>query len=191
MFSEIENHNINASGDFAGRDMHKYYGVKQTRLEKLFQRLTDEVENNKKIQKTIEDIEHYKTVLDGTKGLEEKLSDGGFTTQEIANAARKKMKYAMKAEKYIFYESAQKIDALLFGEIKTSFDHYVTPLITAGADKETIGRVLHEKVIAPLIAKIENDGASDEKLCYNADDIDGMIYYLTGGCHINWKEYDL
>lgn len=191
MSPEIENSDVHVGGDFAGRDMHKYYGVKQSRLEKLFQRLSDEVENDRQIQDSIEDIKHYKTVLDGSKGLEEKLLDGGFSSQEIANAARKKMKYAKKAEKFKFFESAQKIDAFLFGEIKTSFDHYVAPLIKTGADKETIGRVLYENVIAPLIAKIESDGASDEKLCYNADDIDGMIYYLTGGCHINWKNYDL
>lgn len=191
MSGDINNENISAGRDYAGRDLINYYGAKPTRLEMLFRRLADEVESNQQIKEVIDDIEHYVTLLDGTKGLEEKLQDGGFSPDEIKNATRKKMKYAKKAEKYKFFESAQRIDAFIFGDIKTNFDNCVMPLIESGAAKSEILEALQRFVINPLMDKIECDGACDQNLFYNAEDINGMLFYLTGGCHINWKKYDL
>ena len=37
---------------------------------------------------------------------------------------------------------------------------------------------------------INKDGEFDDYLNYNINDIYGMVYFLTGKCHLNWKEYD-
>lgn len=39
--------------------------------------------------------------------------------------------------------------------------------------------------------ELNENGAADACLCYNEDDIYGMLYYLTGNCHINWTDYDV
>ena len=40
-----------------------------------------------------------------------------------------------------------------------------------------------------IIDEINANGSCDRQLCYTEADIYGMLYYLTGNCHINWKEY--
>ena len=49
--------------------------------------------------------------------------------------------------------------------------------------------MVYEKVVLPIIDEINANGSCDRQLCYNEDDIYGMLYYLTGKCHINWKDY--
>jgi hypothetical protein len=50
--------------------------------------------------------------------------------------------------------------------------------------------ILNEKVIQPILEILNKEGAEDNYLNYNANDIFGMVYFLTGKCHLNWKDYD-
>lgn len=54
-----------------------------------------------------------------------------------------------------------------------------------------IKRAVYEQVILPIMNELNENGAADACLCYNEDDIYGMLYYLTGNCHINWTDYDV
>ena len=193
MSSEVKNYVGHVGGSFVGGDSYTncYFGVRPTRLEIFFRKLLDEVNRDIRIQDTIEDIKYYKTVLDGSKGLEEKLQDGGFSQRDIDIALRKKQKYAKKAEKNQFYESAQKIDSLIFGKIKTDFESEIYPLIKNDESLDVVIKKVNEFVIKPMVDKIEQDGADDTILCYSSEDIMGMLYYLTGCCHINWKDYNV
>lgn len=69
--------NISAGGDVAGRDIYKNYLPQVTWYQRKFLRLAEEVELDQRYNKTIEDLDYFETILDGTKGLEEKLTDGG------------------------------------------------------------------------------------------------------------------
>lgn len=71
------------------------------------------------------------------------------------------------------------------------FEAFVSPLINIGSTKTEILKEVVIKVVQPVIDLINLEGEDDEFLNYNADDIFGMIYYLTGQCHINWKNYDI
>jgi hypothetical protein len=119
-----------------------------------------------------------------------KLKDGGFKDSEIIEATRKKEKYAKRLELNKFFESAQWIDSQLFGKIKMDFETFVLPLVNGGASKDEILREVVLNVIRPVLDLINIEGEDDEVLNYHADDIFGMVYYLTGQCHLNWKNYD-
>ena len=41
-----------------------------------------------------------------------------------------------------------------------------------------------------LMNLLNNNGAYDEYMHLTEDHIYGMLYYLTGMCHINWTEYE-
>lgn len=181
--------NISAGGDVAGRDINNFYGVSVTRYQRWFQKLATEIEQDKRYNKTIDNLKYYETVLDGTKGLKEKLNDGGRTSEEISKAIRQKQKFAKKQEKYKYYESAQWINSHLFAEILLLFEDNVKPKIEEGCDKQTIISTVAKLVVRPMLNKLNIEGSDDEYLGYDAEDIYGMIYYLTGGCHINWKDY--
>lgn len=161
----------------------------KSRFAKRFEKLNTEVASDMRYEGIMSDFKYYLTTLDGID-MPTKLLDGGFDEAEILEATRRKEKYAKKLEINRFFESAQWIDSQLFAKIKMDFQAYVeTPLIKTGASKEEITKALVEKVINPILDLLNTEGESDEILNYNAEDILGMIYYLTGKCHLNWKVY--
>jgi hypothetical protein len=165
------------------------YFVKKSRFSKRFEKLNREVAEDERYEHVMDDFKYYITTLDGID-MPTKLSDGGFNDVDILEATRKKEKYAKKLEKNRFFESAQWIDSQLFAKIKIDFDTYVMPLIDNGSDKHTIMISVVERVVNPCLEIINTEGQDDEILNYNAEDIFGMVYYLTGMCHLNWKKYD-
>ncbi|MBZ9629801.1 hypothetical protein LB465_03335 [Salegentibacter sp. LM13S] len=165
------------------------YFTKKTRFAKRFEKLNQEVKNDERYEGTMESLKYYLTKLDGIDA-ETKLSDGGFNENEIISAMKRKEKYAKRLQLNRFFESAQWIDSQLFAKIKMDFEAFVLPLIDNGSSKIEILQHVVIKVVQPVLDLINIEGEDDEVLNYNADDIFGMIYYLTGQCHINWKNYD-
>lgn len=167
------------------------YENPDTRLSSWFRKLKDEFEHDVKLQKKLDDIRRYRTKLPHTIGVERKLRDGGFSRQQIEKARRLKLYYAKKATRFQYYESAQRIDSYLFAIVSNRFDRYVMPLIEDGRPLRSINQAVYEQVVLHVMAELNTQGADDTCLCYNEDDILGMVYYLTGNCHINWTNYDV
>lgn len=160
-----------------------------SRLAQRFKRLKVEVEQNIHFKDFLEDFRRYNTKLDG-RSMPEKLADAGFTQKEILKATEKKHLYSKKLEKNKLYESAQQIDLELFALIDAKFETYVDPLIEAKASKADIKRCVHEYVVQPIYDLLNKDGKDDIHLNYTFEDVSGMVYFLTGKCHLNWAIYD-
>lgn len=194
MFSTIDIHSgsqqINPAATTA---VQNYYGRQRSneRLMRLFMRLKKEAEENKQIDILRDEIERYQTQLPGTKGLEEKLTDGGFSRSDIEEALLDKQYFFKKATKYQYYESAQLINSFLYAKVKNLFNIHIKPMIECSSPLAAIQAAVYEQVIQPVMQEIEAEGADDTCLCYTEDDIFGILYYLTGNCHINWVNYDL
>jgi hypothetical protein len=172
-----------------GENQAPIYLTKQTRFAKRFEKLNMEVASDERYEGVMESLKYYLTRLDGIDATT-KLEDGGFKEAEVIEAIKKKEKFAKRLELNKFYESAQWIDSQLFAKIKMNFETYVLPLIYDNSSKHEIMREVVSKVVEPVLDLINLEGENDEVLNYNADDIFGMIYYLTGQCHLNWKNYD-
>ncbi|MHA7610093.1 ABC-three component system protein [Elizabethkingia meningoseptica] len=161
----------------------------KTRWQKKFEKLQDEVRNDKRYETFIEDFNTYNTIQDGI-GLEQKLKDTGFTDREILKALFLKEKYAKRVILGEMFQAQQEIDVEIFSIIDSNFEAYVYPLIINGTEKSIVLQRLMEKVIQPILDILNREGESDDFLNYNANDIYGMLYFLTGKCHLNWKDYD-
>lgn len=164
-------------------------GNSRSRLSATFERLEQEILNNTR-KEVIDELLLYTTKLDGTKGLEKKLQDGGFQKMFIQKAIIQKEMYAKRATKYECYPAAQEIILSLFARIKNEFDVRIYPMIIKGADVPSIMQEVHKQIVSPILQMIETNGENDQSLYFNMDHIYGMIYYLTGMCHLNWKDYD-
>jgi len=160
-----------------------------TRMDAYFQALLGEIENGITAE-VFEALDYYQTKLDGTKDVEEKLTDGGFRPSRIAEAKRLKEMYAKIAMQYDCYPSAQKIIHSLFARIKHEFDDNIFPLIERQQPLNIVMERIRERIVIPIRDMLEANGAHDSVLGFNEDHIYGMIYYLTGMCHLNWKDYD-
>ncbi|PIF60000.1 ABC-three component system protein [Flavobacterium sp. 2] len=190
MSQEINNENAVGTQFNAANVEGNIYMANKTRFSRRFEKLNSEVASNVKYEGIMEALKYYLTKLDGID-MPTKLQDGGFTDREIIKATRRKEKYAKKLEKNLFFESAQWIDCQIFAKIMIDFEIYVElPLINKGASKNEILLEVVEKVIKPILDLINIEGEKDEFLNYTLEDIFGMIYYLTGKCHINWINYD-
>lgn len=160
-----------------------------SRLGQRFKRLKEEVEKDIRLLDFVEDFKNYNTKLDG-KSMPDKLSDGGFNSIEILRATKRKHMYSKKLEKNKLYETAQLIDMELFSLINLYFETYIEPLIEAEVAKTVIKQAVLEKIVQPIIDLINQDGKDDTFLNYTTEEIYGMIFFLTGKCHLNWAVYD-
>lgn len=171
--------------------IHQQVGGQNSRMASWFRKLKEEIDHDDKLQKKMADIMRYRTKLPHTLGLKRKLQDGGYNKTAIDKACRLKQGYAKKATKYQYYEMANRIDDNLFAILSNRFDDYVYPLIVNQRPLADIKQAVSEQVIIPVMKELNENGEDDIYLCYTTDDILGMLYYLTGNCHINWANYDV
>ncbi len=162
---------------------------KISRLGQRFKRLKEEVEKDIRLPDFIDDFKRYNTKLDG-RSMPDKLNDGGFSDLEILRATKRKHMYSKKLERNRLYETAQLIDMELFSLINLYFETYIEPLIEEGASRTLVKQAVLEKIVQPIIELINNDGKDDTFLNYTTEEIYGMIFFLTGKCHLNWAVYD-
>jgi len=180
--------NVSAGGDVVlGSKVtnHHYHEKNKNRLANLFEKLNAEFANKEEISGWIDDLNRYITQRD-VIGLEQKLTDGN-RTDLIDDALWLKEEYYKKLTKYQLYQSAQKIQAHLLASILEKFRNCIMPLINDNADNKTVSDAISIQIVNPLILLIEQEGLEDNLLGFSATDIEGMIYYLTGRCHIKWN----
>lgn len=141
-------------------------------------------------EETKEAVRYYQTKLKGTKDMEAKLTDGGFKPASIREAKRQKEFWAKEAYRTSDYPRIQEDNFLLYTRIVNEFKIYILPMIDDEEPLRDIMRELHERIVKPIMDIYQENGYNDENLRYTYDHIYGMIYYLTGNCHLNWKDYD-
>lgn len=178
-------------GDLAGGSIDKsrhYHFERKTNngtdIKKLYEKFQYEKDNNIVFKSFVEELERYTAPKKDEKvvGLEAKL-EAGKRENFIEYAIEQKHYYSKKLYEYQFYESAQHINIYLLGLIRMYFMNHLYPLILKGEEIETVNLMLDEKIIQPLLIEIEGN-----TLGFNPEDIMGMVYFLTGNCHIKWSK---
>lgn len=190
MFGHSTAQEGNVANDLAGRDIIKpSYTVnaaplqKHNKLKELFRAFEHEKENNIQFKEFIDELEHFTTSQDEEViGLEEKLKNGNRETILSFAKAVKEM-YTKKLVKYQFYQSAQKINVYLLGLTWQYFMTSVYPLVCNGAPESVVNDAVKNSIIDPLLEALDGD-----TLGFQPHDISGMIYFLTGNCHIKWNK---
>jgi len=150
----------------------------------LFDRLNQEYNADNRIDQINEDLQRYLTERDAI-GLEQKLIDGNIN-HVYEDAVWLKEEYSKKLTKYVFFEPAQQIHAYLLAIVIEKFRNLIYPLIREGKSEAEIMKAVSEEINAPLLGIIQDEGCNDV-MGLSATDIDGMIYFLTGRCHIKWN----
>lgn len=176
-------------GDLAAGDIDKSIvnnfsfnrNIRIGKIKELFALFQHEKDNNIQFTEVIEELEHFSTPkIENVVGVEEKLRVANrqhFTEY----ALEVKELYSKKLLRHQLYESAQKINVFLLALVRNYYMAQVYPLIISGADEITIGNALQLHLIDPLLQQLDGD-----TLGFTADDISGMLYFLTGNCHIKW-----
>jgi hypothetical protein len=71
----------------------------------------------------------------------------------------------------------------LLALVESYFENEIRPQISLGKTSEEIKTLIQQLIVIPLLLELE-----ENLLGFNASDINGMLYFLTGNCHIKWTK---
>lgn len=190
--SKLKDIAISGSGRVVGGDDNSFnYDSRtiacpptQTKLSVLFDKLKEQCEQGEQTEEISDELNYYKTERD-VIGLEQKLIDGNLDYL-YEDASILKDAYTRKLYRYQLYDSAQEIHVFILGIICEKFRNLVYPLLRKNIDQSIISEIISTKIVDPIMKTILEQGCNDI-MGLSAKDIDGMIYFLTGRCHIKWK----
>ena len=173
-------------GDIAGGNIHKsthIHGVNPNRtLRELAQRLSLESAEDEQLGEFIEALKPLTERLSVTplRGLEKKLQDAN-RTDLIPAAVIAKEAFSKKLNKNLFSQQVQEFFVHVLSRIYLFFVHRVRPLLNSDADRSEIDTLIHDELVVEIYNEI---GACE--LDITPLDLFGMLYFLTGNCHIDW-----
>ena len=177
-------------GDQAARDIIKSttYGgampaVAPEAIKSLMAKLAQQRADDPQLDKFIEELEYYYQPVKGNVlGLEAKLSEAQKPASFVEYALRVKEVYHKKLLRNQFSETAQKINVQLLALVQSYFMNHIHPKICDGAEPSLVQALVMDSVITPLMHQLDTN-----TLGFTSQDVEGMLYFLTGNCHINWS----
>lgn len=158
--------------------------TKKNPMQHLINRFKQERDGDEVFMGIISKLQHFSSIVDASnevQGLESKLRDGGYDNS-IGTATATKEQFAMKLAEFQFSRSAQEILSMLLAEVYTRFSLRVWPAICDNRDQAVVLELVQREIIEPISQMVD-----ENVLELYADELTGMLYFLTGNCHIKWK----
>jgi len=93
-----------------------------------------------------------------------------------------KDKFAQRLARHQFSNQAVAIHLYFLTQINERFSSKILPLIKDGFSTTSIDSAISDLIIQPFVSEVIT---ADPTM--NADIIRGMLYFLTGNCHIKWS----
>jgi hypothetical protein len=169
----------------AGRDINNF-NYPPTAMRMLIEAYKQESITNMAFNDTVEQLDLYLNPSDRESGdvigLEKKLQIGHFDSL-IPYAMEAKDIFARKFEQHRLSKAAQEIFLYVLADIWTIFHQKIYLLICNDETHDVIMQKVQDEIIEIISKKLE-----DNVLKIYADCISGMIYFLTGNCHIKWSK---
>ena len=177
----------NIGGKFTGRDDNSV-SISNTYqrsiyLQDLYEKFQEEKNNNPELKELCEELDYFNSQIgnEDIVGLENKLTAGN-REKIILYAKTVKEKFHKKLMKTSQYSAvAQDINVYILTKVRRGFMMEVYTMICNNDTEEKINLMITERIINPVKAEL---GSNLFK--YDEDDIMGMIFFLTGNCHIKW-----
>lgn len=153
-------------------------------LNRLYRKLRDEAADDQELTDYIAQLQIFtRSVKDeAVVGLDGKFTAADRKDQLDMAMAMKEMVYA-ELRKNMFSRTFQTIYATLMGKIYEEFQTWVQPAIAKGASREQIDQLVNTHVVRPVVTELETCSEYDGVA---TSTVRGMIYFLTGNCHLVW-----
>lgn len=152
-------------------------------LEKSIEKILNSIKDNPILDDIIEELAEYITDRPDREiiGVEEKLKRGE-REDLLEDAVYLKNKFERKLAKKQMSLIEQKIYAHILSMINSLFSQKIRPLISEGQCKSKIDSCIQSEVIEPVYEAVVgfDNGIT-------IDHVRGMLYFLTGKCHIVWS----
>jgi len=187
MFNFNSQHANGNNNQQARRDINNYFFTQQDeKMRELIEAYKIEQKNNPKFNEIIDELDFYLNPIKEEEqniiGLEKKLEDGQMDNY-IEYAMTMKDIFWRKVERNRFSKVAQQIFLYVMADVLALFKFKIYPLIQNDTDHEIIMSKIYDEIILVLINKL-----GENILDIYSDSITGMIFFLTGNCHIKWSK---
>ena len=192
--TNVHQENVQAGRVVAGHDVeytetthHHYSTTDFSELDALIKGFQKDCEGDTAPKGLIDDLLHLSTAKQNEKviGLEAKLKAAGRDDAFVTHGQEMKELFAKKLTKHTFSESAQKVYLYLLNEVASHFQFAVLPHIKAGESPAVVDKLIESEVIEPVQKKL---GPHKFVLDLYAREISGMLFFLTGNCHLLWAK---
>ena len=174
-------------GHQAGRDVNvTHQPDKRSAMRTLTERFREERTSDQRLREAIDSLQYYldPSAPETSFDLERKLT-AARRANSLTEATALKELFAKKLARHQLSPVAQEIFAWALGRMQILFEVRVGPMIASGETAAVIDEAVLEEVIQPTIRELE-----DNVLILNYQELRGMLYYLTGNCHIKWHARD-
>jgi hypothetical protein len=152
-----------------------------SQMSRLIARYRTETTNDQKVRQMVERLKHWHERPDGDViGLEEKLRRGN-RPDLIEFAMLAKERFARALARHEYSPAAQEIYAYLLAQVWVIFSDLVYSKIAQGASSDEVNLTLVNEVY-PRVEKL----LEDNPLTIDVAEIKGMLFWLTGNCHVKW-----
>ncbi len=173
--------NITAGGDVVGRDKITNILPTPTQMDLLSQKYVEEKSNQQVTYVIIDELTHYSNENYDIRDLTEKLEDAGFGYLVDAGEELKE-----EVSKLIIrnqhYKSAQKIITYLLAEVESIFNANIKNRLFDVREEAALKLLFRTHLEKEIQAHL-----GDNVLEIFNRQINGMVYFLTGNCHLEWK----
>lgn len=151
-------------------------------LEKAIKAISKTIEDNPEFEGIIEELAEYITDRPGREivGVEKKLENGG-RQDLLEDAVYLKNKFERFLAKKQLSLTEQNVYAHVLAAMETSFNQLVRPLIQEGRPRSEVDLAVHKHIVEPVYASVVGFNAT-----VNTSTVQGMLYFLTGKCHLLW-----
>ena len=173
---------------YTGKAKHEgdnnIYQVSLTSLEKAIEQIKKTWSKDEKLIDIIEELAGYITDHPTRKiiGLEKKLEQGE-RAELIDNAILLKNRFERRIAKNQMSMSEQHVYIQVLSAINTSWTYNIRPLIESGENIKVIDQAIWKELIEPVHKAIVSYDCT-----INTDLVSGMLYFLTGKCHLAWGQ---
>lgn len=180
-----QNNNTVNNGDIVAGDKtsNNFFGG-STALRRMSTQLKELYSNDEEYKGFIEKLQKYLTYAENqqtVRGVEDKLK-AGKREDLIEQAKELKERFYKKINKHQFSEQAQNLFAHILSQIHSFFNSKVRPLIKASKPPAEIDALIYDELVKRIY-----DDVGDCGLNIDTEDIRGMLFYLTGNCHLEWE----
>ena len=174
--------NVIAGKDIVGRDKITHNILPSPRqLDLLSENYKKEVEENKTTTSIIDELNHYNNKRTEIRDLTKKLNDAGFECL-IDEAEELKELVAKLIIKNQNYKSAQKIITYLLSEVESIFNSKIKHKLKNLDEVNQVKSLIREHIECEV-----GDKLGENVLEIFNRQISGMVFFLTGNCHLEWE----
>lgn len=174
------NNNLQVAGDF-----HYNITTPVTKggLKALIDKIVEECNEDLELSGFISELNDYIIVNPRRSivGLENKLNISGRSSF-IDNGITLKDRFSRKLYKNQLSLSSQTIYLHVLAYISKTFRHKIKPLLIAEASDLDLQNAIFSDIVDHIYDQI-----ADPTVNLTMEDIEGMLYFLSGQCHLDWS----